>query len=73
MRDQGPEGDLTSHGRHHRDIAEGGLKSAVRGKLRKKSARVFSFDGSFIASSLSDDDSSGLEACHDGHLENNDI
>ena len=45
----------------------------MRGKLREKSARVFSSDGSFIASSLSDDDSSGLEACHDGHLENNDI
>ena len=60
-----------------RDTERGGLQRGlrglrtVRGNTEEENLQeVFS---SFIASSLSDDDSSGLEACHDGHLKNNDI
>ena len=53
-----------------------GLRGAVEepcGGIERGNLQITFCRGSFIARPLSDDDSSGLEACHDGHLKNNDI
>ena len=55
----------------HRQGGSAGTEQTCGGILERKICKKFSAHS--LPESLSDDDSSGLEACHDGHLKNNDI
>ena len=60
---------MRSEGHRHGGLR--GLSNRAGEILERKICKKFSAHS--LPESLSDDDSSGLEACHDGHLKNNDI